>query len=131
MKRTQWTIEIPKALPSFNMYETLHYRVKKKLKDEWYLLVMEACHGLSFKKIPTPCTLRATVYHKLLRQRDLLNMGTPLDKLIVDGLTRPKGNKTRGLGFLPDDDWKHISEVTLRLAKGEQDATVLVFRRTK
>lgn len=129
--RTQYTIEIPKALPSYNTYESLHYRKKKILKDLWYVLVMEACNGLTYTKIPTPCTLRATVYHKLLRRRDCANMGTPLDKLILDALSKPDKSKTRGLGFIPDDDYKHIAEVTLALAKGEHDATVLVFRRTK
>ena len=127
--RQQWTIEIPEALPSYNTYEKMHKWAKKKLKDDWYLLVMEVVHGLSFKKIPTPVTLRATVYHKLQRQRDILNVGTTLDKLVVDALTKPKPPKTRGLGVLHDDDSGSIKKVTLLLEKGEADATVLVFRR--
>ena len=127
--RTQWTIEIAKALPSYNTYEKMHKWAKKKLKDDWYLIVMEAVHGLTFKKIPTPCTLRVTVYHKLQRQRDILNVGTTADKLVLDALTRPKPPKTRGLGILPDDDSRSIKEVTLSLKKGEADATILVFRR--
>ena len=127
--RTQWTIEIAKALPSYNTYEKMHYRTKKRLKDLWYTLVMEAVHGLTFKKIPTPVTLRGTVYHKLQRRRDILNMGTTLDKLVVDALTKPSESQPRGLGLLPDDDYKSIREVTLSLKKGEADATILVFRR--
>ena len=131
MKRTQWTIEIPKALPSYNTYEGMHYRTKTRLKEEWYLLVMEAVHGLSFRKIPTPVTLRATVYHKLQRRRDILNVGTTLDKLVVDALTAPSKSQPRGLGVLPDDDSGSIKRVTLLLEPGEADATVLVFRRVK
>jgi hypothetical protein len=131
MKRNQWTIEIPKALPSYWQFTKLHWSAKKKMIDLWHTLLLEATRGLTIKKIPTPCKVRITVYHKLSRRRDCFNMGTPADKLIFDTLSAPDGNKTRGMGFIPDDDWKNIPEVTLCLAQGEQDATVLVFKRIK
>ena len=133
MKRTQWTIEVPKALPSYWQFTKLHWSAKKKMIDLWYTLLLEATCGLTYKKIPCPCTLRVAVFHRVRRVRDCANVGTPLDKLILDSISAPGGNKTRGLGLIPDDDCKHIREVTLVVSpdKAEKDMTVLLFRKAK
>ena len=127
-----WTITVPRPLPSFNIWDGWSYHEQTRQKNEiWWPLVQKACHGLKFKKIPTPCTLRITVYRKLPGRGDVLNLGTPADKLVVDALTRPKGPKWRGVSLLLDDNYDNLRAVTLtmRTSKREDECTVLEFKK--
>lgn len=77
---------------------------------------------------PTRAILHPTIYRKDHHETDPQNYVFPLDKLIIDKLTEPKGNKWRGFGLLVDDSDRFLYLMRPDVEyKAPQEAIVMHF----
>ena len=120
---------LPYALPSYWTWSAMHWskRVSAQKRAQQYLDLWYARNDI--RPFGQPVLIFLTVWRRRLRG-DEPNLVTPFDKIILDALTRPSGNKKRGMGIIVDDSPQYMKllPVTLRKADpkiGEQ--TVVRF----
>lgn len=113
---------VPEVAPTLNKMLRAHWSERKKQKDRWRMLILEALRG--HRPLFDDHDL---IYDRgwCGRRADWDNVGASL-KPILDALT--------DLRIIPDDSPKYIKSVTLkqtRYRKRRDRKTILVFRDGK
>lgn len=102
-----YSLVIPHVPVSGNKFWRKHWRDRQDMIGEWGLLVANAIQHSGQAQF-NRFKVDATIYFKDNRVRDIPNFMTTVDKLILDHLTHQK--------IIPDDDSRHMPEITLRFA---------------
>jgi hypothetical protein len=120
-------VRIPIAIPSYWQWRTWHWSKQRSLQDDVLLLLKVQ----KPKSLPLnsgkPLIISFCVYKKVLRG-DAQNYVTPFDKLVLDNITQPKGNKKRGLGWLVDDSPEFLNGLEPHIEKAADGAERTVVR---
>jgi hypothetical protein len=122
-------IELPARIPSYWEYTMYHWARRRKLQDEYAVIlrtVSPAKHMIPFKGF---VQVGFIVYKHEVRG-DAHNLVAPFDKMVLDNITTPKGNKTRGLGWIIDDSPKYMELLPpqIRLTKGKERTLVWFYQ---
>ena len=108
---------LPYAIPSYWTWSAWHWskRVSAQKRAQQYLDLWSVRNDI--RPFAEPVLISLTVWRKRLRG-DEPNLVTAFDKIILDTLTSPKGNKKRGMGVIVDDspEYMKMLPVTLRKA---------------
>jgi hypothetical protein len=91
------------------MFLRLHWAKRKRLVDEWHRDVFFLCREAKIDKAES-IHVEATVRYPDRRKRDTLNLISPLDKLVFDGLVKA--------GVISDDDPEHLTWGVPRIEHG-------------
>ena len=99
------TLTMPGAPPLQNKRERMHYHARGKVRDHWYLLVLEAL-GTRRERIETCRVIYTRGYWN--HPGDLDGVGASV-KPILDALVK--------IGILPDDNPHHVTEYVVKQQK--------------
>lgn len=116
---------LPTVPPSYWNWRTWHWAKQRKLQDDWLMLLK--ANRLAKGPLPwsVPVLITFTIY-KRTSAGDPANYVTPLDKLFLDNISMPKGNKSRGLGWITDDSPKHLTVEMPKIQKtGDKPHTLI------
>ena len=97
-------IVIDKPLPTANQVYTAHWRVYKRIVDEFKNLTLLALRGLPHEKFADKVEIEIIVYQETKRRRDCDNV---FAKPVIDTIVK--------WGIIEDDNWTVVEGVTLRI----------------
>lgn len=112
----KWRGVVPFCPPSANIYLRSHWTEQSRLKKVWYLEIYAA-----FKEgFPTKAKGKRKVRVEVTstRTRDHSNLWTPVDKLILDNLTK--------IGWIVDDCPEYI-EIEVLGKKGVPETVIEIW----
>jgi len=116
---------IPLKAPSLNqIYAGTHWTKRKKLADEWHLVVKSIAYenqnwkGILFDK----AVISYEIHYKHKRRHDFDN-AMYAAKLINDGLVMA--------GVIPDDDIDHLQCDGFKVLKGQETDQVIIDIRSE
>lgn len=111
-KAKTWTLSIPEAFPSANVYLRLHWSKRRKLADAWSWLLLAA--GVA--AIPRASKRRRVVVTRIApRKIDPANLYLSADKLALDNLVKA--------GVLVNDSERWL-ELKVRQRVGKASTTI-------
>jgi hypothetical protein len=116
------TVTLPVVLPSYWTWQKLHWSAKRKMQDEYLLMLTPFSPPKRHRPWGCCVWVSTTVYKKVMRG-DETNLVATLDKLVLDNISQPKGNKTRGLGWIVDDSPEYVKVGTPEICKIAGDVT--------
>jgi hypothetical protein len=83
----------------------------------------------TLKKYAGPVVVSFVVFKKVLRG-DEHNLTVAFDKIVLDNITAPKGNKRRGLSWIRDDSPKYMTLLPPEIRKGLPERTLVqIYKR--
>lgn len=106
-------ISIPELPMTLNKMRNAHYFTINKEKQRWKEMIAWQVKG---KRIGTPCRLEIEFHVNDNRRHDIDNLSA---KFILDGLVEG--------GLIPDDDYKHINQITCRIIKSDKKETRIII----
>lgn len=122
-----WTFVLPWATPSLNAIKVMHWARLKRLKAQWFELLL-------YKSIKVPratAKRRITIIRFGARQLDHDNFVGGCKEVLVDNLRASGGTakrQRRGVGIILDDDSSgaEINYFQVKCSKGDQRTEVKV-----
>lgn len=121
-------IILPIAIPSYWKWRSWHWSKQRSLQKS-VQLILDVWHSQNcIEPFRQPVLISCTVFRKRLGG-DEHNLTTPFDKLVLDALTAPRGNKRRGMGIIVDDspEYMKLLPPTLHKAVDGQERTIVNF----
>lgn len=148
----EFELDIRVHIPSYNRMKGMTLREMMRLRKEVHTAMYDAFRSLGVEptpdhrqrgrkwqltwRLPEDClftahvTCEAHVYRRSGEDRcDPHNFVTPVDKLLIDLLQCPRGNRWRGFGLIADDGPKYFTLAPIVLHQAAPESHVrLVFR---
>lgn len=112
---SEWTLTIPAAPPSANVFMRWHWSRRKRLAEQWSILMAHAWLDRKIPQAKAKRTAHVTIYRK--RLIDPANQHLALDKLVFDWLTKA--------GLLLDDSARWF-DYTVRQEKTTKEETTII-----